>query len=216
MLAPMTPRLLRLSTMAASATRGLDVSGWMYRRKMDTQLRDAPRGDSPPVEVRRSSKRRSTVSARWDGETAVISIPARLSRAQEREWVDKMVGRLVKQRERRRPSDEALAARCAELSRRFLAGHAEPQSVRWVSNQGKRWGSCTVSDGTIRISDRIKGMPQYVVDYVLLHELTHLLHADHGPEFWGLLDGYPHLERAKGFLDGVTYASGEEPEQPRN
>jgi len=161
-----------------------------------------------PVEVRRSRNRLRTVTAYRDGDRVVVAIPARFTRAQEREWVRRMVGRLADQERRRRPSDEELTERAGELSARYLAGSATPTSVNWSANQGRRWGSCTPADGTIRISTRVRGMPRWVIDYVLLHELAHLLHVGHGPEFWAALDGYPRTERARGFLEGVTF--GEE------
>ncbi|WP_125776892.1 SprT-like domain-containing protein [Antribacter gilvus] len=157
------------------------------------------------VEVRRSRRRTATVSAYRDGERTIVAIPARFSRAQEREWVAKMLARLDDKERRRRPSDEELVARARELSVRYLDGRARPSSVRWSSNQGRRWGSCTLVDGSIRISTRVQGMPAWVLDYVLLHELAHLLHAGHGPDFWKLLDGYPRTDRARGFLEGVSF-----------
>ncbi|WP_396134638.1 YgjP-like metallopeptidase domain-containing protein [Cellulomonas sp. ATA003] len=160
---------------------------------------------SGPIEVRRSRKRVRTVTAFRDGETTVVSIPARFTRAQEREWVHRMVTRLAAQERRRRPSDEGLAARAVELSDRYLDGRARPTSVTWSSRQGRRWGSCTPVDGTIRISTRVRGMPRWVTDYVLLHELVHLLHPGHGPEFWAALEAYPRTERARGFLEGFSY-----------
>ncbi len=117
----------------------------------------------------------------------------------------KMLARLDDKERRRRPSDEELVARARELSVRYLDGRARPSSVRWSSNQGRRWGSCTLVDGSIRISTRVQGMPAWVLDYVLLHELAHLLHAGHGPDFWKLLDGYPRTDRARGFLEGVSF-----------
>ena len=87
-------------------------------------------------------------------------------------------------------------------------GRARPASIRWVANQRGRWGSCTPSEHTIRISSRVQGMPGYVLDYVILHELGHLLVAGHGPDFWAVLSSYPRLERARGYLDGVAAASG--------
>jgi hypothetical protein len=78
--------------------------------------------------------------------------------------------------------------------------------VRWVDNMASRWGSCTVTDATIRLSRRLEGMPDYVVDYVLLHELAHLIVAGHGREFWSVLSGYERLERARGFLEGAALA----------
>lgn len=142
----------------------------------------------------------------------VVAIPARFTRSQEREWVERMVTRLVTQEQRRKPSDDGLAARAATLSARYLGGRARPTSVAWSSQQGRRWGSCTPSDGSIRISTRVRGMPRWVLDYVLLHELAHLLHGGHGPEFWALLEAYPRTERARGFLEGVGFATDLPPE----
>lgn len=159
------------------------------------------------VEVRRSRRRVRTVTAFREGGRMVVAIPARFTRAQEREWVRVMVMRLAVQDQRRRPSDERLAARAAELSERYLGGRARPTSIVWSTRQGRRWGSCTPADGRIRISTRLQGLPGWVLDYVLVHELTHLLHSGHGPEFWALVDAYPRAERARGFLDGYAFAA---------
>lgn len=161
-----------------------------------------------PVEVRRSRRRRRTVSAyRNDDGTVVVLIPARMSKAEEREWVATMVARLEKSERRGRPSDASLARRAATLSQRYLEGLARPVSVRWVDNQQHRWGSCTPSDGTIRLSHRLQGMPSWVIDYVLLHELTHLLEKNHTQTFWRMVDRFPKAERARGFLEGVALAA---------
>jgi predicted metal-dependent hydrolase len=162
--------------------------------------------DHGPVEVRRSRRRRSTVTAYREGDRTVVLIPARFSRAEEREWVRTMADRLAAQDRRRRPGDVELGARAAELSGRYLSGLARPLSVTWVANQRARWGSCTPADRTIRLSSRLQGMPRWVVDYVLLHELAHLVEVGHGPRFWSLLKRYPHTERAKGFLEGFAAA----------
>ena len=131
--------------------------------------------------------------------------------------MDKMITRLATKERRRRPSDEQLVARAAALSARYLGGQARPTSVAWSGRQGRRWGSCSVADGAIRISNRLQGMPRWVQDYVLLHELAHLLSAGHGPDFWSLLSGYDRTERARGFLDGYAYAcdTGDDPEVGR-
>jgi predicted metal-dependent hydrolase len=162
----------------------------------------------PQVEVRRSARRRRTVSAYRDGDRTVVLIPARMSRAEEREWVAVMLERLAKQDRKLRPSDRDLLARATELSRAWLAGRAKPASVRWVANQGSRWGSCTPVDRTIRLSSRLQGMPSWVVDYVLVHELAHLLVPGHGPDFWALVEQFPRTERARGYLEGVSATAG--------
>ena len=92
------------------------------------------------------------------------------------------------------------------FQRGISAGRARPASVRWVGNQVSRWGSATPAHGSIRLSDKLKGMPEWVVDYVLLHELAHLLEASHNARFWALLAVYPDLARAKAFLQGVAFA----------
>ena len=178
-----------------------------WRAKLTTQ-------DGAPVEVRRSARRTRTVAAFWENGTAVVAIPARFTAAQEHEWVHRMLAKLQRQGEKRaaggrkRPaSDDALAAHAAYLSGRYLGGRAVPASVRWVSNQNSRWGSATPTEGSIRLSDKLRPMPQWVIDYVLLHELAHLLVAGHDAAFWKLLEAYPETQRAKAFLEGVSFAT---------
>ena len=161
----------------------------------------------PEVEVRRSAKRRRTVSAYREGGRVIVLIPARFSKAEEREWVTRMVDRLTAQPRRRGGGDADLARRAAELSTRYLDGQARPVSVRWVSNMRTRWASCTPADRTIRLSRTLLDMPAWVQDYVLLHELAHLLESGHGPRFWSLVERYPRTERARGYLDGVSAAA---------
>ncbi len=167
----------------------------------------APAG-IPRVEVRRSRRRRRTVSAYRDGDgTVVVLLPARMSRSEEREWVATMVDRLARSEQRRTPSDAALAKRAAQLSQRYLEGLARPTSVRWVDNQQHRWGSCTPADKAIRLSSRLQGMPTWVVDYVLMHELAHLLEIGLTDAFLRMVDRFPKSVRAKGFLEGVAVAA---------
>ena len=163
---------------------------------------------SPDVEVRRSRKRRRTVSAYREGGRTIVLIPARFTRAEEQQWVDTMLERLAKGDKRRRPSDAQLAP--VRPSSRSATSGARPgrRASRWVTNQNSRWGSCTPADGTIRIPRGCRGMPAFVLDYVMLHELAHLLSPGHGPDFWRLLEGYPRLERARGYLEGVAATAG--------
>jgi predicted metal-dependent hydrolase len=160
----------------------------------------------PRVEVRRSKRRRRTVSAYREGERIVVLIPASLSRREEAEWVETMVARVEKAEARRRPSDDDLMRRATALSRAWLEGRARPATVRWVDNQRTRWGSCTPVDRSIRLSRRLQEMPGWVIDYVLVHELAHLIEAGHNDRFWSWVDRYPDAERAKAWLEG--YSSG--------
>ncbi len=134
-------------------------------------------------------------------------IPAAFSMREEREWVDRMTARLSGRRAGRR-SDTELTARAEQLARRYLDGAVRPTAVTWAGNQNTRWGSCTPSQGTIRLSARLRPMPDWVVDYVLLHELAHMIESNHGPRFWALLEGYPRTERARGYLEGYSAGCG--------
>ncbi|GAB2628474.1 metal-dependent hydrolase [Paractinoplanes abujensis] len=141
----------------------------------------------------------------------VVLIPDRFSRAEETEWVERMLARLAAREERIQRTDEELQTRARRLTNRYLADHAEqvrPASVRWVTNQNGRWGSCTPDDGTIRISHRIQEMPDWVIDYVLLHELSHLVVPSHNAEFWELVNRFGKAERARGYLEGISAATG--------
>jgi predicted metal-dependent hydrolase len=165
----------------------------------------------PEVEVRRSKRRRRTVSAYRDGDRVVVMIPASLSRKEEAEWVETMLARLERSERRRKPSDKDLMRRARDLNDKYLGGLAMPESVRWVDNQQSRWGSCTPGDRTIRLSGRLQGMPAWVIDYVLVHELAHLLEAGHDANFWAWVDRYPQAERAKGYLIGWSAAARLDP-----
>ena len=161
----------------------------------------------PEVEVRRSARRTRTVSAyRKDGKV-IVMIPARFTRAEETEWVDTMLSKLENKAARGRQTEDQLMRRAAELSREYLEGRARPLSVRWVDNMTTRWASCTTGEATIRLSDRLQPMPVWVIDYVLVHELAHLLEPSHNKRFWHWVDKYPKAERAKGYLEGVASAA---------
>jgi predicted metal-dependent hydrolase len=173
------------------------------------ELRKEQARQEPAVEVRRSKRRRRTVSAYRDGDRIVVMIPATMTRKQEAEWVEAMVARLEKSERRRKPTDDDLMKRAEGLSDRYFNGLALPESVRWVGNQESRWGSCTPADRTIRLSSRLQGMPSWVVDYVLVHELAHLFEPLHNKRFWSWVDRYPQAERAKGYLLGWSAAAKE-------
>src|SRR5699024_5169877 len=164
------------------------------------------------VEIRRSTRRRRTVSAYRDGGTLVVLMPAAMSTAQEEQWVAEMQRRLHRTERNRRPaartSDAELLSRCAELAQRYLSGEVAPVSVRWVAPMRTRWASCTPANGTIRVSSRLRAAPSWVLDYVLVHELAHLRVAGHNAEFWELVHRYPKTERAIGYLEGLSAAAG--------
>ena len=158
----------------------------------------------PEIRITRSDRRRTTISARWIENGAVIEILAPALRDR--------CGVGADHREAQRPPDQAQGAwtrppttRCwpaapAELNREYFGGKLRWSEIRYVTNQQHRYGSCTPATGVIRISHRLAATPSWVRDYVIVHELAHLLEANHGARFWKLVNRYPKVERARGYL----------------
>jgi hypothetical protein len=156
------------------------------------------------VVVIRSPKRRKAAQARLVEGRLEVRIPGRASKAEEQRLVE-----LFRRRFERSQAAEAidLAARAKALARRYDL--PVPDEIRWVSNQAHRWGSCTPSTRTIRISDRMARFPAWVVDHVILHELAHLVELRHGPAFDAIVARNPLGERAEGYL--LAKAGGDDP-----
>jgi predicted metal-dependent hydrolase len=165
----------------------------------------APDADpvAPPVEVRTSTRRRKTAGAFWKDGRIVVVLPARMPRADRADMVDHLVRRVLAQRPHVSSSDSELATRAASLADRFLDG-VRPASIRWVTNQRSRWGSCTSATNEIRISDRLRVVPEWVLDAVLVHELAHLVEPNHSPRFHRLVARYPRSRDADMYLEGYT------------
>jgi predicted metal-dependent hydrolase len=178
-------------------------------------MEQQPPPPAPRVEVRRSRRRTRTVTAYRERDTIVVLVPERMSSAEERKFVDSMVQKVLAREARTAAprGDAELRTRARELAERHLAsrtgGPVLPADVRWVSNQRQRWGSCTPATGVIRLSDRLRVMPDWVVDYVLVHELAHLVEPTHSAAFWRLVAGYPAAERARGYLEGYLAGQGQ-------
>lgn len=154
-----------------------------------------------PIKIVRSKRRKKTVEARVENGTLVVRAPAAMKEAELKAIIEKLQKRLEK---RAAPaSDEGLEELAQQLNREYFEGKLHWESVRFVTNQTKRYGSCTPGLGTIRLSHRLAEMPVWVLKYVLVHELAHLVEGNHGPKFWALVNQYPLTERARGYLMGV-------------
>ena len=157
-------------------------------------------------------------TARWtvQQDDIIVRIPPQMPAADLDRILDDIVARVLRQRSRaRRQNDGDLEQRARTINTRYFDGALAWHTIRWVSNMQRRLGSCTeggATDGDIRISDRIRDWPTYVVDYVIAHELAHRRHPDHSPAFWEYLARYPHMERAKGFIEGIAFAQGDDPD----
>ena len=156
--------------------------------------------------VIRSTRRKKNISAYRQGGRIVVSIPARMSKADERAMIPEMVAKIRAQEAAATMSEEGLATMVDQLLTELAPEIVlRPSTITWRAMR-ERWGSCTSTDRTIRISDRLKGAPEYVLDYVLFHEAIHLQFFDHGPEFKGLLARFPLEAQAEAYLSGYEAA----------
>ena len=147
------------------------------------------------VEVVRSARRKRTVGAELRGDVLRITVPSWMSRADEAAWVEKMSASF----RRKRSADRInLTERANTLARRHQL--PRPRDIRWADDMTTRWGSCTSGTASIRISTRLAPFPDWVIDYVIVHELCHLEIRGHGADFWKLAHRYPKAERAIGYL----------------
>ena len=159
------------------------------------------------VKVIRNSRRRRSISAYREHGSIIIQVPARLSNSKIQEVIPEMVEKILSREAREKLSDKELLNRANHLLDIYLPEFkVRPASVTW-RQMNERWGSCTTVDRTIRISDRLSGAPQYVLDYLLVHELIHLEIADHGQAFTELLSRFTDSERANSFLEGYEAGS---------
>ena len=163
----------------------------------------------PPIRVVSSRRRRSTVSARVVEGVLEVLVPHWMGEPERRVWAERMRSRIERQLRRARPSDSELERRAQVLNRRHFRGRLRWNSISFAP-QERRWGSCSFTAGVIRIAQRAAKLPPWVLDYLLVHELAHLEVADHGPEFWELVNGYPLAERARGYLMALDHSAGRE------
>jgi hypothetical protein len=157
----------------------------------------------PHVEVRVSNRRKKTAGAHWEGDRIVVVVPTHLRGTERDLMVESLSRRLFLHRPNVHASDEVLERRAAALGARYFDG-LTPASIRWSTTQNKRWGSCTLQTREIRISERLRVAPEWVLDAVIVHELAHLLEPNHSPRFRQLESRYPRRKEADLFLEGYS------------
>jgi len=165
------------------------------------------------IEIQRSKKRRKTCTAFLQGGKIIVQVPARMSQHNVEVTVAELVAR-IKRREQVAVDPNLLMQRASVLVSKYLDRdiiglHPVPVTIRWVTNQNSRWGSCTPGKGAIRLSHRLQSMPQYVQDAVLFHELIHLVVLGHNQAFYDLLNRFPENDRANAYLAGYAHAQNQ-------
>ena len=170
----------------------------------------------PLVFVRHPRARRYVIRVAEDG-TVRVTIPRWGSKKdatsfvqRERAWIEKQQRQREEERSRPRVAPMApevervlrerarheLPARLFELA----AAHAVAVERVSIRNQRWRWGSCSRS-GHICLNWRLVTMPDWVRDYVIVHELMHVKRMDHSARFWKLVaHACPRFQEARAWL----------------
>jgi predicted metal-dependent hydrolase len=167
--------------------------------------------EPPQITIVRSRRRKKTIQTKYGEGRLWIYLPAGMSLQNERKWIDRLIEKNErwKRKQTVKSSDSWLVQRAAELNKKYFDGSLD-FSIRFVTNQNSRFGSCTSLDRTIRISERVKTMPIWVQDYIIIHELAHLIYPDHSKKFWEKVNRFRYAERAKGYLIAKGTETGEE------
>jgi len=164
--------------------------------------------DGEPIRLIASARRQKTISASVRDGMIQLAVPSTM---RDQDIVTSARGLIAKIKSQQRASQRfqsnpALYARAIHLAKVWLNGEVQPNSVVWSDRQTTRWGSCTTATKSIRISTMLRGMPQWVIDGVLIHELAHLKYPGHGDDFKAFTRRYPRMQEADAFLDGVAFA----------
>jgi predicted metal-dependent hydrolase len=163
--------------------------------------------DLPQYRVVRKERRRRSISAFRQGGVIEIHIPAKMSKRQELEIIPEMIAMVLRREGRSRKTDLQLLEIGMELLEKYLPDFdVVPASINW-RNMSERWGSCTTVDRTIRISDRLIGAPNYVLNYIIFHELIHLKIPGHDQDFYNYLNRYTDQQKCEAFLEGFELGS---------
>ena len=160
------------------------------------------------VKIIHSRKRKKTISAKEEDGVIQLYLPMGLSREEESKYVQWAKKRFEAQRRKKElcadNADSVLELRARELNKRYFDGELSWVQIGYTTEQNARmFGICNTTKKTILISDRLRKMPKFVHDYVVVHELAHLKVPRHGPEFWKLVNEFPKTERARGYLMAI-------------
>jgi predicted metal-dependent hydrolase len=170
--------------------------------------------DGKPINITVKRDKRLKKSARWNQlelDEITLRVPHRWSKRQFPQLVANIEKQLATPKRKRKPkSDSDLILRAQHINKKYFNNQIQFEAIKWVGNMSQRLGSCTsggTTDGHIRISKKIEHWPDWVIDYVIAHELTHRLHPNHSAQFWKTLySSYPLSEKAEGFIEGIGFA----------
>ncbi|MGC1401689.1 MAG: M48 family metallopeptidase [Thermodesulfobacteriota bacterium] len=158
------------------------------------------------IKIIRSPKRKKTVSARLNKGVLAVYAPSGISDKELQPIIARFKERLIKKKLKRDLEREQNLKEIAEkLNRKYFSGRLQITAIDYSTNQNSRFGCCNLKTGKILISHRLAAMPDWVRDYVIVHELAHLIVPNHSKSFHDLTAKYRWEERAIGYLMAKGY-----------
>lgn len=152
------------------------------------------------IKVIKSRRRWKTASARVKDGTLEIRLPAWILPTEAQKIINKFTHSFEKRKKPKIPSDAELKILADKLNQQYFQGELKYRAICWSKNQNSLHGSCSIKNSTIRISNKLKTVPKWVLKAIIVHELTHLLVPNHSKKFWAIANRYPLMERARGYL----------------
>ena len=153
------------------------------------------------VKIAYSAIRKKTVSARLDGEVLTILAPSAISKQRLEKIVDEFKDRFERKKVKEESKkDRSLQEVASRINKKYFGDTLKSFSIEYSTRQNRRYGSCQPHAREIKISARLKEMPDWVRDYVVVHEMAHLVEPNHGRSFHELVNRYKLAERARGYL----------------
>lgn len=163
------------------------------------------------IRVIRSRRRRRTASARIKNEVLEIRLPAWILPTEAQKIINKFTRSFEKRKKPRITSDRDLKKLADKLNQQYFQGELKFRAICWAKNQNTLHGSCSYKNRTIRISNKLKTVPKWVLKAIIVHELTHLLVPNHSKKFWQIANRYPLMERSRGYLQAFGKTTSKSP-----
>jgi predicted metal-dependent hydrolase len=154
--------------------------------------------DLPPYTLALSRRRRSIAIVIDPERGVVVYAPHGIGERvladilmQRRDWINKKLAKVQARRAEPKAHFDGDLNDASRIINERVTVYSElmqlfPKKVA-VKDQRRRWGSCSARTGALNLNWRIVMAPPQVVDYVVVHELSHIKHPNHSPAFWSLV-----------------------------
>lgn len=155
------------------------------------------------IKITRSVKRRKTIGAQLINNIMYVYAPYNIPDEKLNKIIASFKEKFIRGMLKKKLNNEKPLKEIAEmLNKKYLKNRLDISSIsiEYVTGQNHKFGCCNYQNKSIRISHRIAQMPGWVRDYVIIHELAHLVVPNHSKSFWDILSEYKLSERAKGYL----------------